>query len=209
MAYLGLGVPVVFVFMGPAMVVGTYIAMAGRAAWGAILVSISVCFLAAGILHINDIRDLETDIVNHKHTLTTFLGRRGSPARRRRVDRVPGHYRGGRNAFSTVAHADYVGYGFPCDSASAHCSSRSSPGQVAPRMGAWRAIALGVWRTLDSGACRFEACGNLRKCFPPIFSRRRVTLDNSKMLFSCYCADGGEASKFMAEVVSRVRSRSS
>jgi 1,4-dihydroxy-2-naphthoate octaprenyltransferase len=77
-AYLGLGVPIVFIFMGPAMVVGTYYAMAGSAAWGAILVSISVGLLAAGILQINDIRDLETDIANRKHTLTTFLGRRGA-----------------------------------------------------------------------------------------------------------------------------------
>ena len=76
-AYLGLGVPIVFVFMGPAMVVGTYYAIAGSASWGAILVSISVGLLAADILQINDIRDLETDIANHKHTLTTFLGRRG------------------------------------------------------------------------------------------------------------------------------------
>ena len=77
-AYLGLGVPIVFVFMGPAMVIGTYYAMAGSAAWSAILVSISVGLLAAGILHINDIRDLETDTANHKHTLATFFGRRGA-----------------------------------------------------------------------------------------------------------------------------------
>lgn len=78
LAYLALGVITVFVFMGPAMVIGTYFAMAGSVNWSAIAASISVGLLAAGILHINDIRDFETDIANHKRTPTTIFGRRGA-----------------------------------------------------------------------------------------------------------------------------------
>ena len=80
LSYFGMGVPTVFIFMGPAMVSGTFYAMAGSVSWGALAASISVGLMAANILHINDIRDLETDVSHHKHTITTLVGRRGAVA---------------------------------------------------------------------------------------------------------------------------------
>jgi 1,4-dihydroxy-2-naphthoate polyprenyltransferase len=73
-----LGVITVFVFIGPVMVGGTYYAMALSASNVALLVSIPIGLLAAGIMHTNDLRDLESDIANGKWTLSTLLGRSGA-----------------------------------------------------------------------------------------------------------------------------------
>ena len=73
-----LGVITVFVFMGPVMVGGTYFAMALASSNMALLVSMPIGLLAAGIMHTNDLRDLSSDIENRKHTLSTLLGRRGA-----------------------------------------------------------------------------------------------------------------------------------
>jgi 1,4-dihydroxy-2-naphthoate octaprenyltransferase len=78
LSYVGLGVPTVFVFMGPAMVLGTEYAITGGTGTGAVVVSVSVGLLAAAILHVNDIRDLESDLRNGKRTPSALLGRRGA-----------------------------------------------------------------------------------------------------------------------------------
>ncbi|MFZ1889008.1 MAG: 1,4-dihydroxy-2-naphthoate octaprenyltransferase [Candidatus Binataceae bacterium] len=78
LAYIALGELTVFLFMGPAIVVGSYYVMALHFTWGALAASIPLGFLVAGILHANNIRDIESDRVHGKRTLATMLGRAGA-----------------------------------------------------------------------------------------------------------------------------------
>ncbi|MGO9603891.1 MAG: 1,4-dihydroxy-2-naphthoate octaprenyltransferase [Candidatus Binataceae bacterium] len=78
LAYVALGELTVFLFMGPVIIVGTYYVMALHFTWQAVLASIPLGFLVAGILHANNIRDIESDRVHGKHTLATILGRTGA-----------------------------------------------------------------------------------------------------------------------------------
>src|SRR5215472_9165601 len=75
LAYVALGELTVFLFMGPVIVVGAYYVMALHFTWGALLASLPLGFLVAGILHANNIRDIDSDIIHGKRTLATFLGR--------------------------------------------------------------------------------------------------------------------------------------
>ena len=76
--YLALGVVSVFIFMGPVMVCGAYYVMAQHFAASSLAAAIPVGLLAAGIMHTNDLRDYDTDVIHHKRTLATLLGRRGA-----------------------------------------------------------------------------------------------------------------------------------
>lgn len=78
LAYIALGELTVFIFMGPAIVIGAYYVMALRFTWGALAVSIPLGFLVAGILHANNIRDIESDRLHGKRTVATMLGRAGA-----------------------------------------------------------------------------------------------------------------------------------
>jgi 1,4-dihydroxy-2-naphthoate polyprenyltransferase len=78
LAYVALGELTVFIFMGPAIVVGSYFVMAMHFSSPAIWVSIPLGFLVAGILHANNIRDIESDTRHGKRTLATMLGRTGA-----------------------------------------------------------------------------------------------------------------------------------
>ncbi len=77
-AYTGLGEVVVFVFMGPVMVLGSYFVQTQRIAPEVIWISVPVGLLVAAILHANNMRDLDTDRVNKKRTLANLLGREAS-----------------------------------------------------------------------------------------------------------------------------------
>jgi 1,4-dihydroxy-2-naphthoate polyprenyltransferase len=78
LAYVALGELTVFIFMGPAIVLGTYFVMAEKFTWPALWASIPLGFVVAGILHANNIRDIETDRRHGKRTLATILGRTGA-----------------------------------------------------------------------------------------------------------------------------------
>jgi 1,4-dihydroxy-2-naphthoate octaprenyltransferase len=78
LAYIGLGELTVFVFMGPMIVLGAYFVMALEFSATALWASLPVGFLVAGILHANNIRDIESDRQHGKRTLATILGRRGA-----------------------------------------------------------------------------------------------------------------------------------
>ena len=78
LAYVALGELTVFIFMGPAIVVGSYFVMAMHISTSAIWASIPLGFLVAGILHANNIRDIESDTRHGKRTLATILGRVGA-----------------------------------------------------------------------------------------------------------------------------------
>jgi 1,4-dihydroxy-2-naphthoate polyprenyltransferase len=73
--YEGLGELFVFLFFGVVAVVGSYFAQTERLAWEAFVLSVPVGLLAAGILIVNNVRDVETDRRAGKRTLAVKLGR--------------------------------------------------------------------------------------------------------------------------------------
>jgi 1,4-dihydroxy-2-naphthoate octaprenyltransferase len=75
LAYRGLGEAVVFVFMGPVIVLGSYYVQTEAWSWEAFVASVPVGLLVAAILHANNIRDIEGDRRNHKWTLAALAGR--------------------------------------------------------------------------------------------------------------------------------------
>ena len=76
--YAGLGELFVFVFFGLVAVVFTYYAQAEEFAWEAFVLAVPVGLLAAAILVVNNVRDLETDGRAGKRTLAVKLGRPGA-----------------------------------------------------------------------------------------------------------------------------------
>jgi 1,4-dihydroxy-2-naphthoate polyprenyltransferase len=78
LAYVALGELTVFIFMGPAIIMGAYYVMALRFTWSALLASLPLAFLVAGILHANNIRDIDSDRLHNKRTLATIIGRTGA-----------------------------------------------------------------------------------------------------------------------------------
>ncbi len=73
--YRALGVPVVFVLMGPIMVVGSYYAVTGLWDWHALVLSLPVGLLVAAILHGNEWRDISEDTRAGISTLSSRIGR--------------------------------------------------------------------------------------------------------------------------------------
>ena len=77
-AYTGLGEIVVFIFMGPVIVLGSYYVQTQNISPAVIWIAAPVGLLVAAILHVNNMRDLEGDLVNNKRTLANILGREAS-----------------------------------------------------------------------------------------------------------------------------------
>jgi 1,4-dihydroxy-2-naphthoate octaprenyltransferase len=75
LAYRGLGEVVVFVFMGPVIVMGAFYVQVEAFAWEAFIASVPIGLLVAAILHANNVRDIENDRKNHKWTLAALAGR--------------------------------------------------------------------------------------------------------------------------------------
>jgi 1,4-dihydroxy-2-naphthoate octaprenyltransferase len=73
--YEGLGELFVFLFFGVVAVVGSYYVQIQALPWQAFVLSVPVGLLAAAILVVNNIRDLETDRRAGKRTLAVRLGR--------------------------------------------------------------------------------------------------------------------------------------
>jgi 1,4-dihydroxy-2-naphthoate octaprenyltransferase len=73
--YEGLGEVFVFLFFGVVAVTGSYYVQAERLPWEAFVLAVPVGLLAAAILVVNNVRDLETDRRAGKHTLAVRLGR--------------------------------------------------------------------------------------------------------------------------------------
>ena len=71
---IGLGQPLVFIFMGIVMVMGSYYVQAGRFTLDAFLLALPVAFTVTAILAANDIRDSEEDRVSGKRTVATIWG---------------------------------------------------------------------------------------------------------------------------------------
>jgi len=78
LSYIGLGELTAFLCFGPLMTYGTYFAVTGKSAVLAALAGIPIGFTVAAILHANNMRDLESDLVHNKRTLANILGRQAS-----------------------------------------------------------------------------------------------------------------------------------
>ncbi|MGZ8647874.1 MAG: 1,4-dihydroxy-2-naphthoate polyprenyltransferase [Solirubrobacteraceae bacterium] len=76
--YEGLGEVFVFLFFGVVAVTGSYFAQVERLEWEALALAVPVGLLAAAILVVNNVRDLETDRRAGKRTLAVRLGRERS-----------------------------------------------------------------------------------------------------------------------------------
>jgi 1,4-dihydroxy-2-naphthoate octaprenyltransferase len=72
---IGIGHPLVFVFMGPVMVAGSYYIQTGSVDLTSMWVSLAVGCTVTGILAANDLRDLEEDRGGRKITPVTLFGR--------------------------------------------------------------------------------------------------------------------------------------
>jgi len=73
--YEGLGELFVFLFFGLVAVAGSYFVQAKHLPWEAFALAVPVGLIAAGILVVNNVRDLETDRRAGKRTLAVRLGR--------------------------------------------------------------------------------------------------------------------------------------
>jgi 1,4-dihydroxy-2-naphthoate polyprenyltransferase len=80
LAYHGLGEAFVFLFFGPLAVCGTELVQAGQASPLGVLASLPVGCLAAAILLVNNVRDVDGDRRAGKRTLVVRLGRRAGRA---------------------------------------------------------------------------------------------------------------------------------
>lgn len=78
LAYIALGEATVFLFMGSVIVLGAYYVQREAFALTPLLISLPVGCLVAAILHVNNIRDLESDRAHGKSTLATALGRQAA-----------------------------------------------------------------------------------------------------------------------------------
>ncbi len=81
--YRALGIPVVFLTMGPLMTWASYLGNGGHAFWLPCLVALPVAFLVAAIMHANDLRDIDDDASARVRTIS---GAVGFPAARRLYD---------------------------------------------------------------------------------------------------------------------------
>jgi 1,4-dihydroxy-2-naphthoate octaprenyltransferase len=76
--YEGLGELFVFLFFGVVAVVGSYYVQTEDLRWEAFAHSVPVGLLAAAILVVNNLRDIDTDRATGKYTLAVLIGRRGA-----------------------------------------------------------------------------------------------------------------------------------
>ena len=95
--YEGLGEVFVFLFFGVAAVAGSYFAQTEQWDWEAFALSVPVGLLAAALLVVNNVRDMDTDRRAGKRTLAVRLGR----------DRTRGAVRGDARR-SRSCRADHV-----------------------------------------------------------------------------------------------------
>ncbi len=74
--YKAVGLPMVFILMGPLMVVGAYYVITGGFDWSALIVSIPIGLLVTAILHGNEWRDITDDARFGIGTLSALMGRK-------------------------------------------------------------------------------------------------------------------------------------
>jgi 1,4-dihydroxy-2-naphthoate octaprenyltransferase len=72
---MALGEPLVFIFMGPVMVVSSFYVLTQTVNWTVLWLSVPVACLVTAILIVNNLRDTDEDRINGKVTLVTLWGR--------------------------------------------------------------------------------------------------------------------------------------
>ena len=158
--YEGLGELFVFVFFGLVAVGGSYFVQTEDLRWEAVALGVPVGLLAAAILVVNNVRDVETDRRAGKRTLAVRLGR----------ERARGHLRG--DARARVRRG----------AGRSPCSTTSTSGSCIALVSIPLAVPLA--RTLSYAARRARrstsfsptpaACSPSSRCFsPPASSSRR------------------------------------
>lgn len=78
LGYHGLGELFVFIFFGPAAVVGTYWVQTGATSLPVWVISAAIGLLITAILVVNNLRDIEQDRAAGKNTLTVRIGTRAT-----------------------------------------------------------------------------------------------------------------------------------
>lgn len=78
LGYIALGEFTVWIFMGMGIICGTYFAMAETLSWEVTIGSLGLSALVSSILHVNNIRDFDSDRAAGKRTLAHVLGRKGA-----------------------------------------------------------------------------------------------------------------------------------
>jgi 1,4-dihydroxy-2-naphthoate polyprenyltransferase len=73
---LGLGEPLVFVFMGPVMVLSSFYVHAHTLYWPVVWLSLPIGCLVTAILVVNNLRDVDEDLQHGKSSMATVWGRR-------------------------------------------------------------------------------------------------------------------------------------
>lgn len=76
--YRGLGDVFVFIFFGLLSVIGSYFLYTKQIDHHVFLPAISVGLLSVGVLNLNNMRDIESDILSEKNTLAVKLGKKGA-----------------------------------------------------------------------------------------------------------------------------------
>ena len=76
MGNVALGEPLVFIFMGPVMVLGSFYVQTQTVTWPAVWLSLPVACLVTAILIANNLRDANEDRLSGKTTLVHLWGRR-------------------------------------------------------------------------------------------------------------------------------------
>jgi 1,4-dihydroxy-2-naphthoate octaprenyltransferase len=76
--YKGLGDLYVFIFFGLLGVAGTWFLHTNNWQWGVLLPAATIGFFSAGVLNLNNIRDIESDRASNKTTLVVRMGRRAA-----------------------------------------------------------------------------------------------------------------------------------
>ena len=74
--YKAIGLPMVFILMGPLMVMGAYFTITGSVNWSPFIISIPIGLLVTAILHGNEWRDIADDARFGIGTLSNFMGRK-------------------------------------------------------------------------------------------------------------------------------------
>src|SRR5712691_11426507 len=74
LGHVGLGEPLVFLFMGPVMVLGSFSVQVQTLSWAAVWLSVPVGCLVTAILVANNLRDAEEDRHSGKRTLVALWG---------------------------------------------------------------------------------------------------------------------------------------
>jgi 1,4-dihydroxy-2-naphthoate polyprenyltransferase len=80
LGYIGLGDLVVFIFMGPVIVLGAYFVQVRALGAGAWWVSLPMAALVTAVLVVNNLRDLDADGRSGKRTFATLIGERATRA---------------------------------------------------------------------------------------------------------------------------------